>query len=245
MAKVANDVGKKASRSNTAPCAITVVPPGEEAEFLSPLPTEMLWGVGPKTAARLEELGIHTIGDLARWPEDELSRRFGEYGTHLHRHALGVDDHPVSPEHEGRKSVSQETTFAGDVRDDQLIHQRVRELSAQVSRTLRRKGLGGSVVRIKLRWPDFTTLTRQVHLENPTDSDEEITRAALELLKKVRPSGKAVRLIGVGVSSLGEPIRQLSLWENGSEKTRRLEAALDAIQERFGEQVIQGGGCRG
>ena len=242
VAKVANDFGKKASRGSTAPCAVTVVPPGEEAAFLAPLPTEMLWGVGPKTASRLEELGIRTVGDLAKWPQEELSRRFGEYGAYLHKHALGIDDRPVSPEHEGRKSVSQETTFHRDVRDDQLLAARVRELSAQVGRTLRRKGLGGQVVRIKLRWPDFTTLTRQVRLSNPTDSGDEIARAALELLKKVRPSGKAVRLVGVGVASLGEPIRQLSLWEEGSsQKTRSLEAALDAIQERFGEQVIQHG----
>jgi DNA polymerase-4 len=241
VAKVANDVGKKASRGNMAPCAVTVVPPGEEAAFLAPLPTEMLWGVGPKTSARLEELGIHTIGDVAGWPQEELSKRFGEYGDYLHRHALGIDTRKVSPEHEGRKSVSQETTFHRDVRDDQVLATRVRELSAQVGRTLRRKGLGGQVVRIKLRWPDFTTLTRQMRLENPTNSGEEIARAALELLGRVRPSGKAVRLIGVGVASLGEPIRQLSLWEDGSQKTRSLEAALDAIQERFGEQVIQRG----
>ena len=238
MAKIANDVGKKAKKSNTPPCAITIVPPGQEAAFLAPLPAEMLWGVGPKTAARLAELGIRTIGELARWPEADLARRFGEHGIELSRHAHGLDDRPVSSEQDEAKSVSQETTFARDVRDDLMLEKKVRELSAQVGRRLRRSGVAGNTVKIKLRWPDFSSLTRQVHLESPTDSDDEIARAALALLAKARAPGKAVRLIGVGVSSLGEPFRQLPLWDTGSEKARKLEATLDALQERFGDKVI-------
>jgi DNA polymerase-4 len=241
VAKIANDVGKKSTRGNNAPCAITIVPPGQEVVFLAPLPTEMLWGVGPKTATRLAELGIHTIGELAHWPETDLARRFGENGGDLIRHARGLDDRPVCSGHEEAKSVSQETTFVRDVRDDQMLEKKVRELSAQVGRRLRNSGLAGTTVRIKMRWPDFSSLTRQIRLVSPTDSDEEIARAALGLLHKVRPPGKAVRLIGVGVSSLGEPIRQLSLWDTGSEKARRLEATLDALQERFGDKIIQRG----
>jgi DNA polymerase-4 len=233
-------VGKKAAKGNSPPCAITIVPPGQEADFLAPLPTEMLWGVGPKTAAHLAELGIHTIGELAHWPEADLRRRFGENGLELSRHAYGLDDRPVSNGHE-LKSVSQETTFVRDVRDDQTLEKKVRELSAQVGRRLRKAGLAGTTVRIKLRWPDFNSLTRQVRLDNPTNSDEEIAKAALALLGKVRASGKSVRLIGVGVSGLGEPLRQLLLWDNGSEKARKLEATLDALQERFGDKVIQRG----
>jgi DNA polymerase-4 len=240
VAKIANDVGKKAAKGNSPPCAITIVPPGQEADFLAPLPTEMLWGVGPKTAAHLAELGIHTIGELAHWPEADLRRRFGENGLELSRHAYGLDDRPVSNGHE-LKSVSQETTFVRDVRDDQTLEKKVRELSAQVGRRLRKAGLAGTTVRIKLRWPDFNSLTRQVRLDNPTNSDEEIAKAALALLGKVRASGKSVRLIGVGVSGLGEPLRQLLLWDNGSEKARKLEATLDALQERFGDKVIQRG----
>jgi DNA polymerase-4 len=238
MAKIANDVGKKAKKGNTAPCAITIVPPGQEVAFLAPLPTEMLWGVGPKTASRLAELGIHTIGELAHWPEADLARRFGTYGFDLSRHAHGLDDRPVSSDQEEAKSVSQETTFARDVRDDLTLEKKIRELSAQVGRRLRKSSLAGNTVKIKLRWPDFTSLTRQVRLESPTDSDVEIARAALVLLTKARAPGKAVRLIGVGVTSLGEPIRQLPLWDTGSEKARKLEATLDALQERFGDKVI-------
>ena len=237
VAKIANDVGKKASRGNAPPCAITVVPFGEETAFLAPLPTEMLWGVGPKSAARLAELGITTIGELARWPEGDLTRRFGVYGTELSKHARGLDDRPLSSGHEV-KSVSQETTFMRDVRDDQMLEKKVQELAAQVGRRLRKAGLAGTTVRIKIRWPDFSSLTRQVRLENPTNSDIEIARAALSQLAKVRAPGKAVRLIGVGVSGLGEPVRQLHLWEDGSEKARKLEITLDALQERFGDKVI-------
>jgi DNA polymerase-4 len=240
VAKIANDVGKKAAKGNSSPLAITIVPPGQEAAFMAPLPTEMLWGVGPKTGARLAELGIHTIGALANWPEEDLVRRFGENGLDLARHARGQDDRPVHNSQE-IKSVSQETTFARDVRDDKLLTQKVRELSAQVGRRLRKRGLAGNTVRIKLRWPDFTSLTRQVRLEYPTNSDDEIISAALTLLGKVRASGKSVRLIGVGVSGLGEPLRQLLLWDTGSEKARKLEATLDALQEKFGDKVIQRG----
>jgi len=240
VAKIANDVGKKAARGNTAPCAITIVPPGQEAAFMAPLPTDMLWGVGPKTSARLTEMGIHTIGSLAEWPEAELVKRFGENGLELSRHARGLDDRPVRSSHEV-KSVSQETTFVRDVRDDQVLTRKVRELSAQVGRRLRSSGLAGNTVRIKLRWPDFTSLTRQVHLESPTNSDDEIASAALMLLGKVRASGRSVRLIGVAVSGLGEPLRQLLLWDNGSEKARKLEATLDDLKERFGDKAIQRG----
>lgn len=240
VAKIANDVGKKAAKGNTSPMAITIVPSGQEAAFLAPLPTEMLWGVGPKTSTRLAEIGIHTIGALANWPREDLLRRFGENGLDLARHARGEDDRPVHNSHE-IKSVSQETTFARDVSDDQVLTKKVRDLSAQVGRRLRKRGMAGNTVRIKLRWPDFSSLTRQIRLEYPTNSDDEIASAALGLLGKIRASGKAVRLVGVGVSGLGEPLRQLMLWDDGSEKTRKLEATLDALKERYGDKVIQRG----
>ena len=119
VAKIATEVGKKAAKGDKPPFALTIVPAGKEAEFLSPLPADMLWGVGPKTSARLSELGIHTIGDIARWPEAELVRLFGENGREMARHARGQDDRPVVTERE-IKSISQEVTFSRDVRDDQV-----------------------------------------------------------------------------------------------------------------------------
>ena len=240
VAKIATEVGKKTAQKGQPPNAVTIVPPGTEAAFLEPLPAEMLWGVGPKTAAKLAGLGIQTIGDIARHPAEDLVQRFGENGRDLVRRAQGVDDSPVVNEH-AVKSISQETTFARDERDDKVLAETLRGLSAQVGRRLRQAGLAGTTVKLKLRWPDFTTLTRQISLPGPTDQDEQIYSTALELLAKVREKGKAVRLIGVGVSGLGAPLHQMELWGAQSERSRKLQQTLDELQERFGRKSIQRG----
>lgn len=240
VAKIATEAGKKSGKKGEPPNALTVVPPGGEAAFLDPLSADMLWGVGPKTAARLAEYGIRTIGDLARRPEADLIRWFGENGRDLHRHARGLDERPIVTEYEA-KSVSQEVTFARDVRDDRQLESTLRDLSAQVGRRLRRDHLAGTTVKIKLRWPDFTTLTRQVSRPQPAEQDEDIYQAALALLRKVRAKGQAVRLIGVGVSGFKPPLRQLGLWEAGNEKRRKLQEAVDELQKKFGRKVIRKG----
>ena len=247
MAKLATEVGKalalqKIMEQGLAepPNALTIVPFGEEAKFLDPLPADMLWGVGPKTSARLTELGIRTIGDIARWPEHELVRLFGENGRDLARHAKGIDDRPIVTERE-TKSISQEVTFSKDVRDDRALEETLHEQSREVARQLRKNNLAGKTIKLKIRWPDFTTLTRQTTLHDPTDSEEQIARSALELMKAVRKPNQAVRLIGVGVSGLGPPIRQLGLWDMDSEKARRLQQALDTINEKYGKDVIHKG----
>src|SRR5215216_2538584 len=244
MAKLATEVGKalalqriKAQGLAEPPNALTVVPFGEEATFLTPLPADMLWGVGPKTSARLTELGIRTIGDLAKWPENELMRLFGENGRDLARHSKGIDDRPVVTEHE-TKSISQEVTFSKDVRDDKALEETLREQSVEVARQLRENNLAGKTIKLKIRWPDFTTLTRQTTLDNPTDQHQVILKAALELLNAVRKSNQPVRLIGVGVTGLGEPIRQLGLWDIDHEKARKIQDLLDALQEKYGKNVI-------
>jgi DNA polymerase-4 len=198
---------------------------------------QMLWGVGPKTGRRLITLGIRTIGDIADWPEASLVDMFGEYGRELARRARGEDDRMVVTEHEA-KSMSQETTFAHDVRDDKALERTVRQLASEVAGYLRKSDLAGSTIRLKLRWPDFTTLTRQTTLPQRTEDEVEIARTALLLLSSVRKPGQAVRLIGVGVSGLGYPIRQLELWDPGPERSRRLTAAIDVLREKYGDQVI-------
>jgi DNA polymerase-4 len=240
VAKIATEVGKKSARGDKPPFALTIVPPGKEAEFLSPLPADMLWGVGPKTSARLGELGIHTIGDIARWPEEELIRLFGENGREMAKHARGQDERPVVTEHE-TKSISQEVTFSRDVRDDQSLEMTLLEMSEEVGRRLRKNNLAGTTIKLKLRWPDFTTLTRQVTLSGTTNQGTEIAETALGLLRKVRKSGQPVRLIGVGVSGLGEPMRQLELWGADSEKERKLQAVVDELREKFGDNAIKRG----
>jgi DNA polymerase-4 len=247
LAKLATEVGKalalqrmKAQGLVEPPNAVTVVGLGKESEFLNPLPVDMLWGVGPKTSARLTELGIRTIGDLSKWPEIELVRLFGENGRDLARHSKGIDDRPVVTEHE-TKSISQEVTFSKDVRDDKVLEDTLREQSAEVARQLRKNSLAGKTIKLKMRWPDFTTLTRQTTLNDPTDQPQVIFNASLELLKSVRKPNQAVRLIGVGVSGLGEPVRQLGLWDTDSEKSRKIQDVLDTLQEKYGKDVIKRG----
>jgi DNA polymerase-4 len=240
VAKIATEVGKKAARGPASPQALTVVPGGSEAEFLAPLPVSMLWGVGPKTEKRLAELGIHLIGQLAALAERDLVALFGENGREMARHAQGIDKRPVVTHHE-TKSISQEVTYSRDVRDDKLLDDTLREQSAQVGRNLRQERLAGTTVKLKLRWPDFTTLTRQMRLPIPTDQDDEIYAAARELLGKVREKGQAVRLLGVGVSGLGAPVRQMELWGQGGEKARKVQAALDELQGKYGKKVVKKG----
>jgi DNA polymerase-4 len=241
VAKIANNAGKAAARSGRPPNALKVVPPGQEAAFLAPLPVEALWGVGPKTAGRLHALGLRTIGDLARWPAADLVRRFGQPGAELARHARGIDDRPVVTEHEA-KSVSQETTFARDISDGPALQETLRQLAEQVGYHLRRKGLSGTTVKLKLRWADFTTLTRQVTLDQPTNLDEVIYAAALALFEQTWPPGKRVRLIGVGVSGFEQAGYQLALWQDPrQQELGRLQPVLDELRAKFGRQVIRRG----
>ena len=240
VAKIATEVGKKGAQGDAPPFALTIVPAGHEAAFLSPLPADMLWGVGPKTSARLIELGIHTIGHIARWPEHELIHLFGENGRDLWHHAHGIDDRSIVTEHE-TKSISQETTFTRDVRDDKTLEKTLSELSAQVGRQLRRDDLAGKTIKLKIRWTDFTTLTRQTTVTGTTNNDDQIFSIALKLMKTVRRPNQAVRLIGVGVSGLGAPIRQLGLWDAGSEKSRKLQEVVDELREKYGKNAIKRG----
>jgi DNA polymerase-4 len=237
VAKVATDTGKVRNRSDHPPQAITVVQAGQEAEFLAPLPAQALWGIGPKTFTRLAELGIHTIGDITRMPVKDLIKYFGKFGAELEKSARGINDSPVHTSHE-IKSVSNETTFASDVNDAQILYETLHSLSESVGRRLRRHDLKGSTVKLKLRWKDFTTLTRQMTLPHPTDGDLEIYTAVKDLFNKNWIKGKPVRLLGVGVTQFSKPIRQLGLWDEPRPKNANLLVAVDALKERYGKNTI-------
>ncbi|MFQ5924110.1 MAG: DNA polymerase IV, partial [Anaerolineales bacterium] len=206
VAKIATEVGK--------PKGLVVVPPGKEATFLAPLPVSMMWGVGPKSSKRFAEYGIRTIGDLATLPETRLTQLFGARGMDLAARAKGLDDRPVQELHD-RRSVSAERTFPKDVDSMQDLRRHLLHLSERVGTRVRRAGVVGSTVRIKLRWPDFLTFTRQMRLGQPTDQDGEIYAAALNLFTANWRPGKAVRLLGVGIADLGPPMRQLELFDRG------------------------------
>ncbi len=238
VAKIATDVGKASARSNDSPNAIQIVEEKREAHFLSPLPVIALWGVGPKTAAQLESKGMRTIGDIARQPEGDLVRLFGKHGYDLARHSKGIDDRPIVTSYEP-KSISQETTFLRDVRDATTLKRTIRTQADEVARSLRREKIGGVTVKLKIRWSDFTTLTRQKTLTQPTDQANIIYELAEQLLNNVWKN-QAVRLIGVGVSGLGEMYKQLSLLDD-HERERKLQETLDKLDAKFGKHVVKRG----
>jgi DNA polymerase-4 len=230
VAKIATEIGK--------PQGLVVVPPGEEIEFLAPLPVEMLWGVGPKTRDSLVEMGITQIGDISSLSNDRLSELFGERGPDLAAKARGIDPRPVTTK-QRRRSISNERTFAEDVGDEVELRRIILSLSEGLGRRLRKKGLAGSTVRIKIRWPDFETITRQVRLDQPTDQDNEIFDAANRLFKKAWRSDRKVRLLGVAISDLGKRIRQLDLFDRSWEEDERLFDAIDRIRSKFGRKALR------
>ena len=234
VAKIASGLEK--------PHGFVVVPHGKEAEFLAPLPVGKLWGVGQVTARSLHEMGILTIGQLARLPAAQLEAKFGRRGRDLYQHARGIDDSPVVVERE-EKSLSREVTFAEDIGDMQVLRKKLLSLSEDVARRLRKRGLRGRTVKLKLRYADFTTLTRQVTLDVPTDLEQVIFDQALRLLEKAWNRRRKVRLIGVGVSKFEPETRQLSLFEEPgeekAEKLRRLSQAVDRIREKYGDEAIR------
>ncbi|HEY81149.1 MAG TPA: DNA polymerase IV [Anaerolineae bacterium] len=240
-AKIANDVGKSRAGKGGYPNAITIAPPGEEAAFLAPLPVRALWGVGPKSEEKLHALGIFTIGQLAAYPQQALGRLFGQHGWELARRARGIDNRPVISERGRAKSISKETTFARDVSDAQKLRRTLEKLAAGVARSLRRKKLLARTVKLKLRFSDFTTLTRQTTLAAPTNAEATIIATAADLFDRLWRPSQPVRLIGVGVSNLQEGLVQLALWDEQDDQIRRLQEAVDALQARFGPNAIHRG----
>jgi DNA polymerase-4 len=238
VAKVASDLHK--------PDGLTVVPPGTEAAFLAPLPVSRLWGAGRVTEARLARLGLRTIGDVQKLGLEELRAALGgSFGEHFHALSRGLDSRPVEPELDP-KSIGRETTFEDDLTDDDACRAVLLELCESVGRRLRREGARARTVRVKIRFPPFETLTRQVKLERATRDDDEIYRAAASLFAAARAPGSPVRLLGVALAdlTLGETATQHGLFEQpGRGASRdRLHNALDAIRDRFGEDAIRRGG---
>ena len=239
VAKIATDVGKSAVKTDTYPNAIQIVPVGREAEFLAPLPARMLWGVGPKTYEMLETLGLYTIGAIAAWPETDFIQRFGQMGSDLVRRAKGIDDNPVINSRE-TKSISHENTFEKDIDDEQYLISVMRIHCESIVKSLHKEKLRGSTVKIKLRWPHFETITRQITLDKPTDEFDPIFNNAVALFKENWKKGVPVRLIGVGISGFTTPDQQLSLWDAGEHiRQDQLQSAIQTLQQKFGPDVIK------
>jgi DNA polymerase-4 len=241
VAKIATDVGKASVKTDTYPNAVMVVPDGEEAAFLAPLPLETLWGIGPKTAQNLRQIGIDNIGELAMWPIDDLVSRLGKVGYDLHSRANGIDNRPIETFREP-KSYSQEITFDKDTNNSRILLDQIKKQSVRISKSLQKANLNCTTVKLKLRWPDFSTISRQVTLTLPTNDAEIIFEQANNLFQKNWNKKTPIRLIGVGVSGLHPPSRQLSLWDKTDyAKLAHLEAAIHEVKSKFGDQSIQKG----
>ena len=252
LAKIASDFGK--------PDGLTVVHPGEEVAFLTPLPVGKLWGVGKVTERELHRMGVRTIGDLRRLPAGALTRAFGASGEHLHRLAHGIDDRPVETESEA-KSIGHEDTYDHDLRERGAMRRELLSLSDRVSARLRRHGLKGRTVALKVKYADFVQVTRAATLSDPTDDGGALYRIALDLLGNTEAGARPVRLLGISVSKLvpaaGDAktsrMEQLPLFgrpqgrvreEHRSaspEKKEKLNRAVDRIREKFGPKGIAPG----
>ncbi len=205
----------KMATETAKPGGVRSVPPGEEAAFLAPLPIRALFGVGPRTAERLAELEVVTIGDLAARPREKLIELFGRgHGKHLWESARGIDHSELHPDREP-KSYSAEHTFQEDTRDRRALWREIRAQCAEVAARLRADGLLTAEVAIKLRYASWQTITRQRRLFTPTDSPTELAATAASLMRLHWDSSQPIRLIGVRAArlSLADAPIQLPLGE--------------------------------
>ncbi|TPX02131.1 DNA polymerase IV [Schumannella luteola] len=229
----------KLASSRAKPDGLLVVPEAGTLDFLHPLPVSALWGVGGKSEEVLVRLGLRTIGDVAHAPVDMLRHAVGEAGAQrLHELSWGRDPRPVSPGRE-EKSIGHETTFETDRTDAVELHRVLLQLADGVGQRLRRAGVMGRTVALKLRFDDFTTITRSRTLAEPTDLARRIYEAARELYDQANSSARPVRLVGVRAEQLvGGGSSTLGLWDD-DEDWREAEQTVDAIAERFGAGAVR------
>jgi len=223
---------------------VVVVEPGMEAAFVATLPVERLWGVGPKTLARLHDIGIRRVPDIVAAPDGLLEGRLGASAAkHLRRLALGIDDRPVETDR-GAKSIGQEETFGSDISDLDVARAEMIRLADSVASRLRSSTVAARTVTLKAKFADFDTVTRSVTAGEPLDTAGEIIERLEPGLRELIARGP-VRLLGVSASNLVEPARQLDLWSQattgdglGSEAHDGADRALDEIRARFGRSSI-------
>jgi DNA polymerase-4 len=225
----------KLASGRSKPDGLLVVPHDETLAFLHPLPISQLWGVGAKTEQALKNRGLHTIGHVAELPVEQLVRILGDAsGRKLHDLAWGRDPRRVESRAE-EKSIGHEETFASDVTDERVIERELLRLSAMVGRRLRSADLGARTVSIKVRFDDFTTITRSRTIADPTSTSRRIYEEALALYRAL-PRHDPVRLIGVRAEQLGTAA-STALW-SADESWTEAEEVMDAATERFGSGAV-------
>jgi DNA polymerase-4 len=233
VAKLASDRCK--------PNGLLVVPRDRTLDFLHPLPVGALWGVGERTREILARFGLRTVADLAHTPVGTLRRALGDaVGTHLYELAWGRDPRPVVPD-QAEKSVGAEETFPRDVDDHQAVLREILRLSERVAARLRARGMAGRTVVLKVRFADFSTITRSRTLAEHTDVARSIHHAAGDLFRGLGLGPVPVRLVGVRVEGVVEASgssRQLLLGERPA-GWREAEQAMDRVSARFGTDTVR------
>ncbi len=232
LAKLASDLEK--------PDGLVHISPERVRAVLDPLPVTRLWGVGEATAHRFERLGVRTVADVRRLPPERLRREFGTAGEQFHRLARGVDDRPVSPDHSA-KSIGHEVTFPRDVSDPEHLRAVLLHQVEDVAYRLRKHGLYARGMTLKLRYGDFSTITRAATLRTGTNLTTELWELARSMFEAWLEERHApLRLIGAAAGQLcGVNGRQLALFPDVDGKQQRLDAALDALRERFGPDAVR------
>jgi len=232
LAKIASDWRK--------PDGLVEIKPEEVGAFLENLPVSKLWGVGKATEEVLQGMGIFRVGQLARFPREAIEKKMGNFGLELLALARGEDDRPVVSGEEA-KSLSQEQTFTPDLQERQIMEQILLDQAEQVGWELRKQKLKGLTVHLKVRYPDFTLITRSQTLSAPTDAGMEIYRTAVKLLDKTEALSRKARLLGVGISNLRrrEAPFQRGLFDAYREKEEKSLEAVDKIWDKFGPQALK------
>ena len=233
LAKIASDMRK--------PNGVSVLTSGDIPLFLSTLPVQRIPGVGKRTLTVLEQLGVATAGDVMRYPEEFWTRKLGKFGGELYLRAQGIDNRPVVVEYE-RKSESAENTFSENTKDMDVLTSWLLQQSERVGRSLRQQKLAGRTITLKVKYDDFSQVTRSKTLQETTNATMQIYEVACLLLKELNPQ-KMIRLIGVGVSQFGQLEQQLSLFDCGvvheaEKKGTALDETLDTLRAKFGRDAV-------
>ena len=236
LAKIASDMNK--------PDGLTLVDPEAVSGFIDTLPVEKVAGVGPRALQQLRQLGVTTLGAIRTIPPSLLLDRMGKFGRRLIDLAHGRDDNTVIP-HAPAKSISTERTLTADTRDREQLNRHLLTQSQEVGRQLRRQGWVARTIRLKLKHTDFSCHIRSTTLQHPSQSSETIYRTATTLLDR-QPLKKAVRLIGVGASTLiaDTAPQQACLFPTLARKDQgweKVDRVMDRIAERFGPGAVQRG----
>lgn len=231
LAKLASDLRK--------PDGICIIPYGQEASLIAPLPVRRLWGVGRVTEEKLQAAGYRTIRDIQTACVQDLEKAAGSQAAVLHELAWGIDRRPVQPERE-IQSIGDETTYEQDLTDPREIDRAVAIHCDVVARRLRKNHRAAQTISLKVRFSSFRTVTRAVTREDPVDLQEEIYETARRLMKRISFT-EGVRLLGITASKLTEPMEEGTLFPDRRSALVKAAKAVDAIQEKYGDTSIRRG----